>query len=272
MSSPLKIVSLIEAATLNAVARINLEFFRTADEWAAQDPECPAIDASVVTFDRNRAAAQPSEFVAATRAAGIEIDVIPERRRFDLSVIPALKQIIEKLQPDLVITNSVKSHFLFWRSRLAKEYPWIAFHHGYTATDQKMRLYNRLDRWSLPKADRVVTVCQAFARELAATAKLRESDIFVQHNAIRPRRQPDAHAVTALRGQLGIAENERVILSVGRLSREKAHDNLIEAFAQLRALAPELDLKLVIAGDGPQRDALESQARLAANGQIVFAG
>ena len=107
-----------------------------------------------------------------TQAAGIEIDVIPERRRFDLSVIPALKEIIEQRQPDVVVTNSVKSHFLMWRSRLSKKYQWVAYHHGYTTTDQKMRLYNRFDRWSLPKAHLVLTVCDAFARELNAVAKV----------------------------------------------------------------------------------------------------
>jgi len=54
----------------------------------------------------------PNEFVLAARTAGIAIEVIPERRRFDLAVIPTLKDIVEQRQPDLIITHSVKSHFL----------------------------------------------------------------------------------------------------------------------------------------------------------------
>ena len=120
--------------------------------------------------------------------------MIPERRRFDLTVVSALREIVKQRQPDLVITHSVKSHFLMWRSRQWKQYPWIAFHHGYTTTDRKMRVYNRFDRWSLPKADLVVTVCNAFALELSAIAGVAPERIRVKHNSIRPEPRPAADA------------------------------------------------------------------------------
>src|ERR1043166_9119233 len=214
MKSSLKIVSLVEATTMNAVAKIVLEFFRTTGELSQSDPEFPLVQGSIITFDRSGDGNPPNEFVTAARAAGLEIDLIPEQRRFDLAVIPALHEAIEKHRPDIVITNSVKSHFLFWRTRLGKQYPWVAFHHGYTTTDLKMRVYNRLDRWSLPKADRVVTVCHAFARELARETEIPEERIFVQHNAIRPQPKPAVDAVYELRGRFGNAEGERLILAV----------------------------------------------------------
>ena len=39
-------------------------------------------------------------------------------------------------------THAVKSHFLLYLSGLWKARPWVAFHHGYTTTDLKMRAYN----------------------------------------------------------------------------------------------------------------------------------
>ncbi len=52
------------------------------------------------------------------------------------------------------------------------------------------------------------------------------------------------------RGALGIPEDRKVILIVGRLSREKDHVTLLEAVARLRpAIAPHL----VIVGDGPEK-------------------
>src|SRR5712664_1790357 len=186
MNRNVRIVSVVEATTMNAVAKVVLDFYGTAREMARETDDMPTVEGSVITFNRGAGNADSgNEFVRATREAGIEIDVIPERRRFDLSVVPALKRIIEELQPDIVITNSVKSHFLLWRSRLWQKYPWIAFHHGYTTTDRKMRIYNRLDRWSLPKADRVLTVCQAIARELASSIGLQPERLFVQHNATK---------------------------------------------------------------------------------------
>lgn len=268
----LRIVSLVEAATMNAVAKIVLEFFRTTKHLPDSDEDFPSIQGSIITFDRSADHDSPNEFVATARASGLEVDVIREQRRFDLGVIRALREAIDTRRPDLVITNSVKSHFLFWRSRLNRKYPWVAFHHGYTTTDLKMRVYNRLDRWSLPKADRVATVCHAFASELARETKIPPEQIFVQHNAIRPQPPPAADEVKELRRRFGIAEGERVILAVGRLSKEKAHAELIEAFKQV-SRNPDLHCKLLIAGDGPERANLERTARASGqNDQITFAG
>jgi len=274
MKSKMKIVSIVEATTMNAVAKVVLDFHRTARGIGEESGDLPRIEGSLITFDRV-SDHQPgaNEFVAATKAAGIEIDVIPERRRFDLAVITALKEIVRQRRPDLVITNSVKSHFLMWRSRLWKEYPWIAFHHGYTSTDRKMRIYNRFDRWSLPKADLVITVCNAFALELSNDARVAPERIQVRHNSIRPGSQPGAEDVRALRERLGIVENESVILSVGRLSKEKAHADLIKAFKQLCTTNPDLNCKLVIVGEGPERAPLEAASVQSGLSQrIIFAG
>src|SRR6185436_12840002 len=112
----------------------------------------------------------PNEFVTAARQSGVEVDVIPERTRFDLRVISDLRRIVALRRPHLILTHHVKSHLVMRLSKLWQDYPWIAFHHGYTKTQSRERIYNRMDRLSLPKADRVVTVCEAFARELTRLA------------------------------------------------------------------------------------------------------
>ena len=79
------------------------------------------------------------------------------------------------------------------------------------------------------------------------------------HNSIRPApRAPKAEAL-ALREQLGITIGDRIILSVGRLSKEKAQADLIRAFARLRDTNPDLQAKLVIVGEGPERAKLEAE-------------
>jgi len=274
MKSTMKILSVVEATNVSAVAKLVLDFYRSASELSPGRSDFPAIEGSIVTFDRTTPGAdEPNDFIVAVRAAGIEADVIPERRRFDLSVIPALKAVADSRGPDIIVTNSVKSHFLIWRSRLWKQYPWVAFHHGYTTTDRKMRLYNRFDRFSLPKADLIVTVCAAFARELTTMARVPADKIRVRHNSIRPAPRPASEEVRALRERLGIANDRRVILSIGRMSKEKAHADLIEAFKQLGAANPDLNCTLVIVGDGPEREKLAATAHTSGiAGRVVFAG
>ncbi len=273
MCPPIKLLTIVEATDINAVAKTVLEFYQSARELNQKLSDLPVIEGGVVTFDRQRDGARPNDFVTAARNLGLDVEVIPERRRFDLRVVPALRSIVETRGSDLIITNSVKSHFLMWRSRLWRKHPWVAFHHGYTNTDRKMRLYNRLDRWSLPHADRLVTVCRAFAQELAGSTGVSIDNISVQHNAIRRRPPVSTAAVEALRKRLGIADSERVVLSVGRLSREKAHHDLIEAFKLLRETKSDIPLKLIIVGDGLERASLEAAvASIDCKERIIFTG
>jgi sugar transferase (PEP-CTERM/EpsH1 system associated) len=268
--SKIKILALVEARNLNAVAKNMLDFYHAAGELYSSTPGIPGVELSLVTFDRE--ADQPNEFVQTARAQGLDVTVINERRRFDFSVIRALRTTVTEQSPDIVLTHSVKSHFVVWRSSVWKRVPWVAFHHGYTATDRKMLLFNRLDRWSLPHATRVVTVCGPFAADLEKRSGVSREKITVRHNSIRRVPDPAPASVTRLRASLGIEADERVVLSVGRLSREKAHDDLLRAFKHLIDACP-MRAKLVIAGDGPERGNLENTAQsLGLNDRVIFAG
>jgi glycosyltransferase involved in cell wall biosynthesis len=67
------------------------------------------------------------------------------------------------------------------------------------------------------------------------------------------------------------AKNGRVVLGVGRLTHEKGFDLLVEAHARVRR--DGLDHRLVLVGDGPERPALEADARrLGVEESVRFAG
>lgn len=73
----------------------------------------------------------------------------------------------------------------------------------------------------------------------------------------------------AIKKRLGLAE--RVVLHVGRLSREKCVDDVIKAFAIVRKSC--MDVSLLIVGDGPDRQRLEACAReLGVHEHTVFTG
>jgi len=273
----IRLLSVMEATTVTGPAKNLLGFVaRARSSEFAESAGLPRVETRVVTFQRagGDAAADgaPNAFVAGARAAGLEVDVIPERFRFDPRALEGLRRAVERHAPDVVQTHMVKSHFLLRLSGLGRRFPWVAFHHGYTATDTKMRLYNQLDRWSLPGAARVLTVCGPFAEQLARTGVRRER-ITVRHNSVtRPARADDA-SLAALKARLGLKEGERVILAVGRLSFEKGHADLVAALGELKRLDPALDFKLVVAGDGPERARAEEAAgALSLSDRVVFAG
>lgn len=55
----------------------------------------------------------------------------------------------------------------------------------------------------------------------------------------------------------GIKENTKVFLILGRVAKEKSMDYSIRGFAQYMEKHPEVDAKLLVVGDGPQRPELE---------------
>lgn len=273
MTQTVKLLAVIEATTVTGPAKNLLAFCRRA---AAAEPLAeglPRVEATIVTFERAGAAgAAPNAFVAAARAAGLETEVLRERFRFDTRVVGELRRVVERRAPDVLQTHMVKSHFFARLSGLGKRLPWVAYHHGYTTTDLKMRAYNQLNRWSLPAAARVVTVCGPFAEQLARTGVQREK-IRVRHNSVVAPARPKEEEMAALRARLGLKDDEKVLLAVGRLSREKGHADLVRALARLRERQPETDFKLVILGEGPERTAVEEGARrLGLIERIVFAG
>ncbi len=99
--------------------------------------------------------------------------------------------------------------------------------------------------------------------------------IFIAQNTVDVRRivdgiPADRQRASELRAQFGL-KNEIVIGYLGRLVPQKHVDWIIEAFA--RAYADGLNVRLIIAGDGPERDALEALAPSSGAGsEIRFCG
>lgn len=69
-----------------------------------------------------------------------------------------------------------------------------------------------------------------------------------------------AAQVAALRSKLRLPNDARVVLAVGRLHPAKGFDTLLLALGQLTAHIGDRPVHLILAGDGPLRDSLQSLA------------
>lgn len=237
--------------------------------YGSRVSDATALDFTIAAYGRGDC--RPETLLEATGKAGISSEVLLERRRFDTSVVRQIRALAERCQPDIIQTHMVKSHFLLRCSGLWRSHRWLAFHHGYTRVDRKMLVYNQFDRWSLRAAHRIVTVCEPFVRQLTSRG-IPSSRIVVQHNSVPPFQPLDPAVVAELRASAGIEDNAvPVLLAVGRLSAEKGFSDLLEAVAAVRNNAPEF--RLVIVGEGPERQRLEaSVARLGLNGRVLLPG
>lgn len=270
--SLMKLLAIMEAGTVTGPAKNLINFCQSAQEHGFSD--LPYVETSIMTFRRASANEPTNLFVEKALDLNIDVDLLDERFRFDTRVIEELKRVVEHKRPDVIQTHNVKSHFIMRLSGLWRDIPWIAFHHGYTTTDFKMRAYNQLDRWSLRKAHRVVTMNKIFAEQLIQAGANREG-MRVLHNAIDVEGilNVDLEEATKLKNRLRVAEDEKVIIAIGRLSLEKGQIDLIRAFAKLRERQAKLQTKLVIVGEGPERERLEQEINLLnIREQVVFAG
>jgi glycosyltransferase involved in cell wall biosynthesis len=263
---PLHLLAIIEASSITGPAKNLLEFARRSADLG--------VITTIVTFTRGEAENQFTQTVRALAvdSNGVALETIPERGPFDLDVRRALRELAIRVRPDIIQTHAVKSHFLARAAGLPSRAPWIAFHHGYTWPTLKARVYNQLDRWSLRSADKVLTVSGPFRDELTAFG-VRSERIEIIHNAIPSgwgARACQPSEATAFRVAAGVPPERKIILIVGRLSREKDHLTLLEAVHKLRGtVAPHL----VVVGDGPERPRIEERVgSLGLGDYVTFTG
>lgn len=123
--------------------------------------------------------------------------------------------------------------------------------------DLKIRQVIRVGLWANA---RFTTVSHSGKRQLAADGKVPEKRIHVLFNGvdIRRFRPPDPSLRRRVRDALGIPHDCFVLGSVGSLTPVKDHRMLMQALGRLAAPFPQL--RLLIVGDGPLRQALERQA------------
>ena len=268
LTRAIKVLAFMEASWVTGPGKNLLEFARRA---STPSPELVPAALTVATFQRGRLAA-PNAFVAACGEAGINAQVIRERFLFDPGVVSQIRKLINENHPAIVQTHGVKSHFLMRLCGVPRSSVWIAFHHGYTWTSGKMRLYNQFDRISLRKPQQIVTVCRAFATQLEQIGVPLQR-IAIQHNSVREFVSPPKEAILSLKRKLRVSDDARVLLSVGRLSKEKGHADLFHAFAELLSKSGDRRLRLIIVGSGPEKTRLENlAAMLRISDCVVFAG
>jgi|SRR5579862_2975887 len=266
-ADPIRLAVLLEGSTVSGPAKNLIEFCQVLKGFDTT----PRVTPSFVVFVRPPAydlgnGTVPNQLIDSLESTGAEVRAIYERFPFDLRVVGQLRRVIEDLNPEIIQTHFVKSHFLVRLAGVCRTRRWVAFHHGYTKDAMRTTLYNYLDRWSLRAPNRIVTVCQAFQQQLT-TLGIPQSQICLLPNGISSNWLSDRIGIHEDEGAILSCGNEidprseRVVLAVGRLSREKAFDDLVVAIYKLQEITPNLLLRLWIVGEGPERARIEQTAR-----------
>ncbi len=133
--------------------------------------------------------------------------------------------------------------------------------------DNTAAFSERFDVWYANRCNELITPAEPMAEELKFMGV--ESPITVVHNGLDLQKlvyEPHDPYLA-----LGVATDVPRLLSVGRLGVEKSFDELLRRFQLIHAAKP--NAKLVLLGDGPEREHLEHLANnLGLKDAVVFVG
>jgi len=122
---------------------------------------------------------------------------------------------------------------------------------------------------------RIVAVSNSVKEVMVDKQKIPRDKVAVISNGISVEKLSVSAPREQMREELGIGGGDFIIGSVGRLAHIKGYDRLIAAVAELRAGAQSdrQNAHLLLVGDGPEKNALEIQARaLGVGDDVTFAG
>ncbi|MEY9488505.1 glycosyltransferase involved in cell wall biosynthesis [Streptomyces calvus] len=180
-----------------------------------------------------------------------------------------LARLIDEVRPDLVHAHSAKAG-LAGRLAVRGRIPTVFQPHAWSfeaVGGSTAALALRWERWAARWASRVVCVSEA-ERATGVRAGIAGRWAVVP-NGVDPERFRPATADTVravLPPLAGLPAQAPLAVCVGRLCRQKGQDVLLRAWRSVARRVP--DARLVLVGDGPERDRL----RAAAPPSVLFAG
>ena len=202
----------------------------------------------------------------------------------------------KKVPFDLIWSQSFDAFGFAWGGKIVPSPPMVATLHGCIAQEWKSFFSDTREKMKHPKAfltglaglfyayficqrpllvaaDRVICVSPTvtadigkwFGRRFSAGCRVVENGIDV--NFFRP----DAGMRARIRQRHGIGKDQILLLSLGRLTYAKGHQMAIQALRLLRNR--QMDVYLIIAGDGEYEDDLKSAVRRAGvHDRVLFPG
>lgn len=258
-------------------------------------PNINGVSASVSTLRESLELLGHDVYVFATTNPGappqedhiIRIPSIPvfAGQRLGAVAYPHFMKTVEDLKLDLIHTQTEFSIGILGR-RAARKLGLPLVHTMHTIYEDYTHFICKVRRLEPPfkVAARKLSAsfCNSADRVIAPTEKIADmlrrygttKDITVIPTGIKLSMFPgeqNNHRQELLRAELNISEDAKVIINIGRVSKEK---NIMEILNAMKDYLPQRrDVRFVIVGDGTARQELELSAQeLGINDQVIFTG
>ena len=162
--------------------------------------------------------------------------------------VRSIRRAIGRTRPDVIVSFMNVTNVLTIAAAHGSGVPVIATEHIDPSQDDIGALWTALRRWVYPHAARLAVLNERVLEYFPAD--IRRRSVVLPNPVMRP-----PGPVRSVRPERGSA---RTIVAMGRMTRQKGFDLLLEAFATIAADHP--DWTLEIWGEGPLRGELEARA------------
>lgn len=206
----------------------------------------------------------------------VQVACLNKRGAYDFpKLIWRLARAFERNRPDVVLGFMDYANLIaVLARRLSAVKPRVILtQHNHTSIDLRYMKRSRALAWGIPRlypqSDGVVCVSQGVADDLVANFRVPRQKTRVIYNPVDVGFISGA-AREDVAGSLFDDRETPVVIGVGRLIVQKGFPHLLRAFARVRS---QLPCRLVILGDGGERDSLEALAReLGVHEDVTFLG
>jgi len=207
--------------------------------------------------------------LARLRGAGVEVIGLRRTGRFDLRSWLHLLRVLRRERIEVLHAHLFGSNV--WASvlgRIARVPVIVAHEHMWAYTGSGSRSRALIDRFVIARlSSAFIAVSRDGERQMIETEKIPAHDIVYIQNGAPGLGDGDGDRI---REELGLA-GKTIAGSIGHLRPEKAFEVLVEAAGLLAEEHPEL--RVVIAGEGPERAGLEELAgRLGIADRVLLIG
>jgi glycosyltransferase involved in cell wall biosynthesis len=192
------------------------------------------------------------------RAIGTTVHVVEEAE--DGAALAGVLSLLRQRPPDIIHNHMFRAEVIGTRAALTlaelglpKPYVVSTIHSSRIRSEEDRALLRRLT----PSMDRLIAVSRATVAKIVAEGRT-PAPVELIYNGVDLQRYDVTEACCTLPEEYGFPEGTPLVGVVARLEPEKGHATLIEAWPLVLEKVPEA--RLLIIGEGSQRETLEAQA------------
>jgi len=213
---------------------------------------------------------EPNAFVDKAESLGIRVLRLEVKRSVDPGAMIRLARLLRRERVDVLQSHDSLTRRLALPAAALARVPHVTSVHGWITNNRKEALAKPVDLALIRRARRAVAVSKRLRDEIVESG-CPSDRVLLLRNAILLDDYPISEDSADARQALGLAPDAPVVSIVGRLSPEKGHMLFLAMAREIVTKIP--DARFLVVGHGPQRAALEAQARaLSLEHHVLFVG